>query len=82
MQNDTKETSAITPHDAAAALGRLGGLRNTKAQQRARSENALKGGYPAGRPRPKVGESEVDYAKRLRKWARAKKATQATTSAN
>lgn len=36
----------VSPSEAAAALGRLGGLANTPAQQRARRRNGAKGGQP------------------------------------
>lgn len=36
---------------AAVALGRLGGARNSKAQQEARKRNARLGGWPKGRKR-------------------------------
>lgn len=47
MKQETKK------NPAAVALGRLGGLANTPAQNAARAKNAKKGGWPKGRPRKK-----------------------------
>lgn len=42
---------AMNPHDAASALGRLGGKTKSAAKTKAARENAKKGGWPKGRPR-------------------------------
>jgi len=41
----------VNPHDAASALGRLGGKARSAAKTKAARENGKRGGWPKGRPR-------------------------------
>lgn len=49
MENENNSPALKNPH--AQALGKLGGSRNTQAQNQARAQNARLGGWPKGRRR-------------------------------